>query len=448
MMTLSFLKARNTRALALFTLAGLVPYFFLPPECSESARRMAGIFVFAALCWAFEIIPLYVTALLTVFLETLLLCGPKSLPPVFFLKSFTNQVIVLFFGSFVLTRAFQKWGVDTRIAAMTLRYFQGSPFRLLLGIMAVTGYLSMWISNTAAAALMFALIQPLLRGLDEKDPFRKGLAMAVAFACVYGGIATPVGTPPNAIAVELLSKSGIHISFLKWTLFGFPFAFFLIFLSAAIIWILFPSSQKKIEFRLQPPENISSQEIQVLLVALGTVALWLSSGWHKIPEGFCALLAAGVLAAAGLVNARDIRNIDWGVLILMWGGLSLGAGMEATGLARWMMDLPFFEARGAMLFFIFAVLSVFLSTFMSNTATVNLLLPLALSLSGQEILPLALLVTVSSSFDFPLPMSTPPMAIAYGTGAVKVADMIKLGSILTLLNNVLLGLFVYLIFRP
>lgn len=430
----------------IFVFLSSLAYLLLPDSCPEPARRMAVIFIFAALCWATEIIPLYAASILVVLLEVLLLSRPPvDLPHESFLKPFANPVIFLFFGGFVLSRAFQKWGLDLRLASFFMHSSQGSPHRLLLGLMAATAFLSMWLSNTATAALMFALAHPLFERLDAKDPFRKALAMGIAFAAVYGGIATPIGTPPNALALAMLAKQGIEITFLQWMFAALPFAVLLVLLSSFLLLIFFPARGKQLIFPIAEIKPLTPQQKWVLAIGASTVFLWLTGAWHGIPESICALFAAGALAASGLIQTEDIRKIEWDILILMWGGLALGSGMEASGLASWLVQLPIFTHSGISLILVFCVLTVLLSTFISNTAAVNLLLPLAMSFSGLELLPLALVITVSSSLDFPLPVSTPPMAIAYGTGYLRVADMIKIGSVLTLLANAVLVAAVYFI---
>ncbi len=405
---------------------------------------MAFIFALAALFWALEIVPLFATSLLVVLLEAFLLGRPGGVLGMdrsgytAFLIPFSNPVIMLFLGGFVLARALQKYKIDRWIAQNLLKLFGQKPYFVVLGFMVATGFLSMWLSNTATAALMLAMVHPLLSNLDRDDPFKKALVLGVAFAASIGGIATPVGTPPNAIAIGLLEERGIHLNFLSWVVMAAPLAALLILLTSGIVYFFFPSKNKKFSFRISETVTFNAKGKAVVLVGFVTVFLWLSSGWFNIPEALTALLAAGLLTAFQLIDRNDFKSIDWDILVLMWGGLALGEGMEASGLAKWIVAQPLFSHEGFVLIIIFCFFSALLSTFMSNTATVNLLIPIALSISGQNPIMLATIIALASSFDIALPIATPPMAIAYATQEVSVRDMLKAGIIFTLIANTLL----------
>jgi len=431
-------KTKTLLTLALTAVLAGAVYFFLPPECPEPARRAAAIFVIAAIFWACEIIPLYATSLLVVVLEIGLLAGADAKAYGVYIRPFANPVIILFLGGFVLAKAFHKHRLDEWLAYRLIGKSHRSSYSLLLGFMAVTAFLSMWLSNTATAALIFVLIRPFLDKLSPDDAYRKALVFGIALAACYGGIATPVGSPPNAIAMALLAKQGVVIHFLDWMRMAFPFTVLLILMSSVIISKCFRSQQATLCFEMVCPPPLSGKAKGVLVVAGGTVVLWLTSAWHGIPEAAAALAAVTALSAFRLIEAKDIRQIEWDVLILMWGGLALGEGVESTGLAHWLVGLPIFSTEGLLLALAFAVVTVFTSTFMSNTATVNLLVPIVLSMPGEAKYPLALLIAVSSSLDFPLPMATPPMAIAYATGELKVSEILRAGIFVTAAANAIL----------
>ncbi len=421
------------------------------------ARRAAGIFIFAAVFWAFEIMPLYATSLGVVILEILVLAQPPERAAIGYLKPFASPVIMLFLGGFLLSRAFQKHGLDRRIAVLFLSFFGRKPYGVLLGFMSATAFLSMWISNTAAAALMLAMIQPLRGGLEKDDPFRKALVLGIAFAAAFGGIATPVGTPPNAILLGLLARHGIHVDFFQWMQAALPLAVLVTLISSGVLYRFFPPRKTTLDFNLTAADSslslqgrgkpahrgggegrLGKKQFAVLALAFLTVVSWLTAGATGIPEGVSALACGAVLVGVRLLDSHDFRSIEWDILVLMWGGLALGDGMEASGLARWLVSLPLFSHQGILLALIFLVATVFLSTFMSNTAAVNLIVPLVLSFGGSQALMLAVLVTIASSFDFPLPMATPPMAMAYGTGELRVREMLRAGAVITVAANILL----------
>jgi len=181
--------------------------------------------------------------------------------------------------------------------------------------------------------------------------------------------------------------------------------------------------------------------MQVVLVVSMTVVLWLTSTWHGLPESLVALLAVGILAVSGLIQGKDFRQIDWDILILMWGGLALGKGMEISGLTEWIVNRPFLQGSGLTLITVFLLLGVLLSTVISNTATANLIIPVAIALPGVESLTLAVIVALSCSMAMALPISTPPNAMAFSTDVIKSTEMFKSGIIITLLAAalVLLG---------
>ena len=225
--------------LSLF-IAGFV-YLALPETCLEPARRTAFIFVLAALFWAFEIIPLYATSLGVVLMLILGLARPGGVLDMdqngykIFLLPFSSPVVMLFFGGFMLAAAMHKYGVDHLLAKWLLKLFGNRPYFVMLGFMVTTACLSMWLSNTATAAMMIVMVGPLLSCLDSDDAFRKALALSIPFGANIGGIGTPVGTPPNAIAVGILSDHGIHLNFLSWMLMAVPLASVILILTSVIL---------------------------------------------------------------------------------------------------------------------------------------------------------------------------------------------------------------------
>ncbi len=424
-------------------------YFFLPESCPEPARRTAFIFVIAAAFWAFEIIPLYSTSVLVVVLSAFLLCRAGGVLDMdsggykVFLMPFASPVIMLFFGGFILAAALHKYRVDVRIAQKTLSLLGVKPYFIMLGFMISTAFLSMWISNTATTALMLVMIKPFLDKIEHDDPFRTGLVLSVAFAANIGGIGTPVGTPPNAIAIGILLDHGIHVHFLSWMLMALPLAAFLILVTSVVLFIMFRPRHKIMRFEMPPEGPLTKEAKGVIGIAILTIVLWLTSGIHKTPEALVAILAVGFLSTSGLLDKNDFKNIDWDILVLMWGGLALGTAMDISGLTNWLVKMPVFGQEGVILLVIFAAAALFLSTFMSNTATANLLLPIAISLQGDSGLMLAVIVALSCSFAMALPISTPPNAMAFGTEAIKSKDMLKSGIVVATIAMTLLAFVGY-----
>jgi solute carrier family 13 (sodium-dependent dicarboxylate transporter), member 2/3/5 len=419
-------------------LAGVGVYFALPESCPEAARRTASVFVVAALFWAFEVIPIYATSLVVVLLLTFLLTRPGGVLGLdhsgytLFLLPFSSPVIMLFFGGFVLARALRKRKVDRVFASKLLQWFGDRPYFILLGFMVTTGFLSMWISNTATTAMMLAMVYPLLSRIDSDDLFRVGLALAIPFGANIGGVGTPIGTPPNAIALGILADHGIHLNFLSWMLMAVPLAVILMLLASSILFLMFRPKRERVTLRLGEGGQLERKAKGVVVIAVCAILLWLTSGWHGIPEALVALLSAGALFALGFIDRTDLKEIDWDVLVLMWGGLALGKGMQVSGLANWVIGLPIFSYHGFALIAAFCLLAVFLSTFMSNTATANLLIPLAISIPGESAILLAVTVALSCSFAMAFPISTPPNAMAFSTEVIRSRDMFRSGALIAL----------------
>jgi sodium-dependent dicarboxylate transporter 2/3/5 len=424
------------------SLIALAVYLILPAE--EKIQRISGIFVFAALFWALEIIPLYGTSLLVVLLQIFTLCKPGGILNMdvngykMFLVPFSSPVIILFFGGFILASAMSKYHIDRIIARTLIRMLGDSPIRLMLGMMFTTAFLSMWMSNTATTAMMIAMLAPLLKQMDSSNPFRAGLILAIPIGANLGGFGTPVGTPPNAIALGILSDAGIHLTFLHWMTFAIPLVLILLCVAGALLWFMFPSTEKTIRLEVEEKFHMGKRARLTLAISLGTIVFWLTSGFHHIPEALVGLLAAGLFIATGLLNKNDVKGIDWDILLLMWGGLALGKGMEVTGFTQWIVSFPIFENSGFTLYVLLCTMALLLSTMMSNTATANLIIPIVISIPGESAAMLAVTVALACSFAMALPVSTPPNAIAFSSNIIKAKDLFKVGGLLSIISLVIL----------
>ncbi|NGX53616.1 MAG: Sodium-dependent dicarboxylate transporter SdcS [Chlamydiae bacterium] len=444
-------KKKILSAAIIFLLA-LLFYLFLPDTFSESAKRTAAIFIFAAGFWALEVIPLYATSFLVVIFLAFFLTNTEGLfvlekrTYMLFLAPFSSPIIMLFLGGFVLAAAIRKHRVDEFLMKRMLIKIGNRSHVILLGFLLMSGFFSMWISNTASTALMLLLIKPILKQIDHDDPFRKSLVLAVAFGANIGGIATPIGTPPNAIAVGILADHGINLSFLGWMVMAVPLSLFIMILAALALILFFPPKTTFIKYKPPPRTPLSPQAKWVMVVACFIILLWLTKPIHQIPEALVALLGVGILSAFQLIGTEDFKRIDWDILVLMWGGLALGQGMQTSGLIDHFISLPIFAAHGIALVAALCFLAVILSSFMSNTATANILLPIAMSFTAFDKSLLSITVALSCSFALAFPISTPPNAMAYSLGTFKTKDMFKVGAPLTLIAVivVLLG-FEYII---
>jgi len=449
-------EAPSGRRAAVITLvagaAAALAYLALPASLDPLARRVVPIFVVAAVFWATEVIPLWATSLLVVGLEVLLLAdegglaGQGDIGYQEFLAPFASNVVMLFFGGLLLSAAVQRHALDLAIASRCLGPFTQRPVRLLLAVMLITAFLSMWMSNTATTAMMLVIVAPLLARLPPAEPFRQALVLAVPVAANVGGIGTPIGTPPNAIALGALRQAGLTVSFLDWMLLAVPLAA-VVLAAAAGLLVLFHRPAPGLRIAAIPaPPPMTAQAWFTLAVLGVAIALWLTGAWHGLPDGVIALLAAVALAVRGAVDRAAVNGIDWSVLLLLWGGLALGRAIEVTGLIDAVTALPLAELGGPLLAAIVIAVSLGLATFMSNTAAAALLVPLTLALATPNRGQLVVLAALSTSFAMAMPVSTPPNALAFATGELRPTALLRVGACVGLLATVmmLLGYWIVL----
>ncbi|MCB1112198.1 MAG: SLC13/DASS family transporter [Chlamydiia bacterium] len=436
-------KTQTLLAIGAVLLAAIV-YFLLPESCPESARRTAFVFILAAVFWSLEILPLYITSLAIVLLLIFLLGKPDGVLEMertgytIFLIPFSSPVIMLFLGGFLLAAGMCKHGVDTFIAHKAMSVFGNRPYFLLLGTLGTTAFLSMWISNTITTALMLGILQSNLKRLDSKDIFIKALVLAIPFGANIGGISTPIGSPPNAIAIGLLADMNIQISFFDWMGICSPLAILLILISSAVLYFLFRSSEHTLDLTDLESPKLDRSGWTVFAIVAFAVVMFLTSPLHGIPEALTALSAATLLLILGLLDINDIRHIQWEVLILMWGGLALGVAVEKSMLGHWVASSSLFVNAGWLLIPLFCLIAFILTMFISNTATAALLLPIALEIPGESLVMLAISITLVSNLAMMFPVSTPPNAFAYGSGMIKSRDMAYAGSIINIIALLLI----------
>ncbi|MEX1012101.1 MAG: DASS family sodium-coupled anion symporter [Waddliaceae bacterium] len=441
-------RAPNRYLLGILVVAvALFTYLFLPDTYPEAAKRCAAIFIIAAGFWALEIFPVYVTSLIVVLLLCFTLAKPGGVLDMgqtgytVFLAPFASPILMLFFGGFILAAALRKNHADLFIASRILSHFTSNPAWYLLGVIICTATLSMWISNTAATVIMLGMTRPVFESSKISASFRKALILAVPFSANIGGIATPIGTPPNALAKGFLSDLHIFVSFPQWMMLCLPLVLILLIITHAVLITLYLPKRKNESIQMMSEAPLSKSGLQTLLIAGFTILLWLTSPIHRIPESLTALLSAGTFSAMGLIDRNDIKNIDWDVLILMWGGLALGVGIEKTELGRVLVDHLFPSWDGPILALLFATLALLFSLFISNTAAAALILPIALETTTEHQMLFAITIALMCSVAMIFPISTPPNALAYSTGFIESREMIKAGTLVTLLSylTILIG---------
>lgn len=429
--------------LVLLAIAAILLYK-LPVMQSMTIQQKitAIIFLVAAVLWIFEIVPLYVTPFVILVMEVLWLMpkleGAKATT---FLSPFFSTTILLFLGGFVLAKGLEAYKIDELVAEKTLEVTKGKPALTLFAFLAVSGFLSMWMSNTAVTALMLAVTLPVVKKLTDKN-YAKALLIAIAFGANIGGMGTPIGTPPNAIALDYLKKAGVGVNFAKWVAFGFPYVILLTIVAFLALYLIFPHKVEKVEMHVTPSEKRNDPKVKVIiLVSILTALLWLTESVHKIDAAYVALLPVLVYFSFGILNREHFNTLSWDVLILMGGGLSLGEAFKVSGLGSYIVNslgLSNLSFIGQLA--LLAGITSIITNFMSNTSTAALIIPLAMGLNLDPVHQAILVVSIglAASASMLLPISTPPNAIVYSSGELKVFDMLKTGFVILVMQFLLL----------
>ncbi len=415
-------------------------------------QRIIAIFVFATLSWLTECIPAWATSLAIM----TIMCVSVSENSFQFFKgdgigellkskdimaSFADPIIMLFLAGFILAIAASKSGLDTLLAKNMIRPFGNKSENVLLGFLFITGIFSMFISNTATAALMLTFLAPVFASLPANGKGRIALTMSIPLAANLGGIGTPIGTPPNMIAMKFLNDPdglNLGISFGQWMLIMGPLVVILLLICWRVILYFFPFSKKTIELEIKGEIHRGWRMYVVIATFIITILLWIiPKEITGINTNTVSMIPMGIFAITGVINAKDLQQIDWSVIWMVAGGFALGLGMNGSGLADVAIEsIPFGSWSPIVILIVSGLICYFLSNFISNTATAALLMPILTVvcramgdkldvIGGTSTVLLG--VAIAASTAMCLPISTPPNAIAYSTGLVEQKDMLKTG---------------------
>lgn len=461
----------------------LIMCFITPPEgMSNAAMKVAAITVLMAIWWITEAVPIPATSLLPILLYPLLnVTNAKEVT-----ASYADPTIYLFMGGFFVAVTMERWNLHRRIALYTIKMVGTSPVKMTLGFMIATGFISMWVSNTATAMMMVPIglaVIAQVTGISSKQlldgsvgvkeqNFGKGLMLAIAYSASIGGVATIIGTPPNTIMVGMLDHTyGQTITFAQWMMFGLP----LVIIVMALTWfmlvkVLFPTGDLKlakgkdvIDYEIKKMGPITKEERIVLVVFLLVAFLWVFS--PKLKTWFPSLESVNdtVIAMFGtillfaipadwkkgvfILDWKTAVKIPWDIVLLFGGGFAVAGGFSKSGLAKYIATQLESLSGVHMLIFITIVtlLVVFLTEITSNTATATLLVPImGASAVALGIHPYATIVPacVAASFAFMLPVATPPNAVVFGSGAMRIKDMARAGFGLNIFGTIVIVLFV------
>ena len=450
----------------LFIIVQLLPFDII----SNKADTVIASALWMVCWWITEAVSISVTALLPLLLFPIF----KVMPIADVGANYGSPIVFLFFGGFVLALALEKVNLHRRIALNIIKKTGTTPNKVILGFMIATGFLSMWISNTACAVFMLPIALSVIHLLiDDADGFTKNdqnfaicVMLGIAFSASAGGIATVIGTPPNSILIGLLENQyNIEISFFKWMLIGLPFSIVLIAIIYFVLvkWMFpnkglkFNASKEIIDSEIKKLGKITPKEKRVLTIFALTVFLWIFRSVinSMIPNldlsdtmisifGALALFAIPFNLKQGdfILQWNDTQKLAWGILILFGGGLALANGMSESGIVD-MIASSISNSKVSILVMasLLIVLMLFMTELMSNVALTAVLAPVVAGIAiglNIPILYLLIPVTIASSCAFMLPMATPPNAIVFASGYIKVSEMARVGVILNLISVILL----------
>ena len=458
----------------LFAIAVFLFFWFVPrsffgiaengtPILSIIEQRTVAIFALAALMWMFEVLPTWATSVTII---VLLLFTISDSSPLFMrtagdtanigtlvsykalLAAFADPTIMLFLGGFILAIAATKVGLDVQLAKVLLKPFGTKPKFVLLGFLCVIALFSMFMSNTATAAMMLTFLAPVLRTLPKEEKGMAGLALAIPIAANVGGIGTPIGTPPNAIALGYLNET-MHqgVGFGEWMMVMVPFVIVILLIAWVVLMKIFPFTTDKIELKIENTKKPDTKTYIVWVTFAVTILLWVLDKVTGINANVVAMIPVGVFCATGVITKEDLREIDWSVLWMVAGGFALGIALNKTGLAENLVEsIPFASFPPLVVLLLSGFIAYLLSNFIANSAAANLLVPIlcAVGVGMGELLDpvggaraLIIGVALSTSFAMLFPISTPPNAIAHSTGLIQVKDMTKVGLIIGVIGFVL-----------
>ena len=428
----------------------------LEPIFTLTQQRVIAIFVFTAMMWILEVIPTWTTSVVAI-VSILLTTSNKGLGFLIakenvgaltnykdIMAAFADPVIMLFLGGFVLAFAATKVGLDVQLAKVMLKPFGTNPKTVLLGVLLVIGIFSMFMSNTATAAMMLTFLTPVLATLPKDGGGRISLALAIPIAANIGGMGTPIGTPPNAIALGALQDAGYAITFVGWMLRMVPYVLVMLIFAWFLLMKLYPFKAKSIELKIEgAPVKVTPFQKYVVWVTFAlTIILWVGESLFKVNSNIVAMIPFAVFSATGILKSRDLEHINWAVLWMVAGGFALGTALNQTGLAMTLIKtIPFANWNALAVMLVGGFICYFLSNFISNSAAANLVVPILIvvgkammrnpsfeALGGVPSMIIG--VAICASLAMCLPVSTPPNALAHSTGMINTRQMATVGIVL------------------
>jgi len=431
------------------TLAAVVIWRTLTISLPPEQRAVLLLFLIAVGLWITEAVPAFAVGLLIMGYLVFALGTPLIMPEPWdvdpYLNTWSSPVIWLMLGGFFMAEGLSRTGLDRQLFAFAIKPAGTRPHHVLLAIMLISAVSSMFISNTSTTVLMIGAVLPLVRQMGSQEPFSKALLIAIPMAASVGGMGTIIGSAPNAIAAGVAAESGRSINFVEWMVVGVPAALVLVVTAWFFLVKRYPTTLADIKLdmsSLEEPELPERRDrIIVTVISLSTVALWMTTPLHGIHIVAISLIPIVGLTMTQVMGAAHVRRLPWDTLMLVAGGLSLGSAVVDSGLAQnFASQLGFLTSLNmdVVVFAGLALVTVILSNVMSNTATVSIVLPVAVALLPGRELEMCLILGLSASCALLLPVSTPPNAIAFSTGKLETSDLRPGGILVGLLGPMLI----------
>jgi sodium-dependent dicarboxylate transporter 2/3/5 len=425
-----------------------------PPVHARAVLALLGIVV---VLWVSEVIPLWATSLLVPVVLVVAGVGDATAS----LAPFFDPIIALFLGGFLMAEAMRRVGLDHLAAISIVARAGRSPLWLYAALLAVAAFLSMWMSNTAAVAVLIPIGMALTEPLGSPG-YRRAVILGIAYAATIGGVGSAIGTPANPLAIEFLDQfAGRQISFVEWFAFGLPMVAIFLPIMAGFLWWRMRASVDQTRFR--DARRVAKDELtragrvtrdQAVVLGVFTLVLlgWLTQTWHGVHTGIVALAGAVALAVLGKILAGDLNHVSWQALVTFGGGLTLGVFLLETGASDWIATRLTGLASLPAIVGVLAVagLTLAVTTVASNTASAAMLIPLAIPLSavlGVDPVGLVIIVAIASSIDFALVIGTPPTMLAHSTKLFTAGDIFRRGAVLDVVGLLLLVFVVQLIWQ-
>lgn len=417
-------------------IAIVITYFFRKLGYSDDINFVVLIAILAIGLWVTEAIPPFAVGILII---AMLMFGfgtnyilGESQPVEIYLHTWTSNVIWLLLGGFFLAEGMKVAKIDRALFSFTVKRFGKSPRKLLFGLMIMTAFGSMVMSNTATTAMMISSTLPLIHILGKTHTFSKALLIGIPGSAAVGGIGTIIGSTPNAIAVGALQEVGVHLTFLDWMIVGFPIAVILVYLFYKFLVRQVPKEMNIKDLRLNDLDTEKSpnkkDRIAVGITLFVTISLWLTEPLHGVPVAATSAVPIVFLTLTQVITAKQVRSLPWDTLMLVAGGLALGLAIVEVGLSDVIMgQLGQINISEFVIILIFAFVGIIFSNVMSNTAASAILVPLGLTLSGIFGVAAPVIIAVSCSCALLLPVSTPANAISYATGLIEQKEFRKGG---------------------